>query len=361
MKRLLGVLVSFLVTVTLQAQQLKQLQFREEIYDFGKVEEEGGPAVHQFDFTNAGTRPIRILSVKASCGCTTPDWSKEPVAPGRAGFIQASFNPKGRPGYFNKSLTVMTDFDSNPIVLQIKGHVENDQSPDHEISDYPSAKGNLRLKVSSFNMGKVYLKDEFVRKEFPVMNAGTKPITVQRVTEPAYIQADMSPKTLKPGEAGKIFVNYNGRLKNQYGFQSDNVMLYTDDEDQPVKSFSVYATLEEFFPRLTQKELEEAPQIKIVDLSFDMGNVKQNTVGKYQVSFLNVGKSNLEVRAIQPNCTCITAKASKETLKPGDNATIDVSFNPQERLGTQQKAIMVYTNDPQNPVQRIIFTAYVED
>ncbi len=82
-----------------------------------------GPAIHEFTFINNSSRAIKILKVQASCGCTTPDWSKDPIAPGKSGFIQASFNPVGRPGYFNKSLTVTTDFDSNPIILQIKGQV----------------------------------------------------------------------------------------------------------------------------------------------------------------------------------------------------------------------------------------------
>src|SRR5258708_3869619 len=96
--------VAVAVTATLRAsgQQVDQLLFREKIYDFGNIEEAKGPADHEFIFTNNSGRPVKILSVHASCGCTTPGWSQSPVPQGKTGFVKASFDPKGRPGYFNK-------------------------------------------------------------------------------------------------------------------------------------------------------------------------------------------------------------------------------------------------------------------
>src|SRR5258706_8475681 len=107
------------------AQQVEPVLFPEMSFDFGEITEEGGPADHEFTFINRTGRKVKILSVQASCGCTTPGWTKEPVAPGANGFVKASFDPKGRPGYFSKSLTVTTDFDGNSILLQIKGQVVN--------------------------------------------------------------------------------------------------------------------------------------------------------------------------------------------------------------------------------------------
>src|SRR5688572_19238554 len=157
------------------AQVAKPLQFKEEIFDFGSIKEHGGPVMHEFTFLNNSSRHIKIVNVQASCGCTTPDWSKEPVAPGKTGFIQASFNPVGRPGYFNKQLTVTTDFDSNPILLQIKGQVAVEGAT--EGVQFQAANGNWKLKSGSFNMGKVFTKDEYTVRDFQVLNGGQKPIT----------------------------------------------------------------------------------------------------------------------------------------------------------------------------------------
>ena len=360
MRKLLPILW-IAVVATAQAQQLKPLQFREELHDFGSVQEEGGPVLHQFDFTNTGVRPIKILSVNTSCGCTTPDWTREPIPPGKTGFIQASFDPMGRPGYFSKSLTVTTDASKDQVILQIKGEVKPGASEAPEVLGFKSESGHWRLKTSIFNLGKVYIKDEFAAREFPVVNAGSKAVTVKEIRSPAYIRAEAIPKTLEPGAEGKLLVSYNGKMRGLYGFQSDQIEVQTDDESMPVKSFSVYATLEEYFPPLSQKELEKAPQLKVVEASFDLGRIKQENEALHQVTILNTGKTDLIIRSIQPNCTCINAKAAHTTIKPGDNTTLQIAFNPKSRKGTQQKALTIYSNDPQNSAQRVTFTAYVDE
>jgi len=98
----------------------KTLKFNEIEYDFGQIEE-GDIATHVFEFKNISKEKITISSVKASCGCTTPDWTKEPIKKKGNGSITASYNSAGRPGIFQKSLTVFTS--KGQIVLTIKGHV----------------------------------------------------------------------------------------------------------------------------------------------------------------------------------------------------------------------------------------------
>lgn len=341
------------------SQQAKQLQFKEETYDFGTIEEDKGQITHEFTFTNNSQRPVKILTVQASCGCTTPGWSKEPVAPGKSGYIQASYNPKGRPGFFNKSLTVTTDLEASPVILYIKGQVSTEDKPKE--SDFSVANGALRFKVSSFNMGKVHIKDEYVVRSFPVFNAGSKPVTFsENFVSPKYIKVDVEPKVLAAGEKGMVRISYNGMIKNQYGFQSDNVELHTDDEVNPMKSFSVYATLEDYFPPLTAEESAKAPQLKLQTSSLDFGRLKPASVVVREVQVTNGGKKELVLKALQGNCTCITASASKTSIKPGESSTIKITFDPQGRSGTQQKAVTFYSNDPRNPVQRFTFTAYVE-
>ncbi|HOX82632.1 MAG TPA: DUF1573 domain-containing protein [Chryseolinea sp.] len=358
MKFCLTALITLFFGLNVFAQQSKPIQFREETFDFGSIKEESGSVIHEFMFTNAGNRPVKILSVNPSCGCTTPSWSKEPVGVGKTGFIQASFNPKGRPGYFNKSLTVTTDMDANPIVLQIKGQVSSGgKTPD---IDLPYANGNLKLKSNSFNLGKVYIKDEPTVRDFPFLNNGTKAISIKNIVSPVYIKADVQPKTIEPGKTGNIKITYLGKVKNQYGFQNDNVEITTDDEITPVKSFSVYATLEDFFPELTSAELAKAPNLKIQSNTVDFGRIKGNTTAVREVQFVNTGKKELMIKALQGNCVCITAISGKKTLKAGEATTIQIAFNPMDRTGTQQKAVTVYSNDPQNPVQRIMLSAYVE-
>ena len=91
-------------------------------FDFGEIKEMGGKVSHKFVFTNNSKKSIQILTVKPSCGCTTPDWSKKEIKPGKDGFIVAEYNPRGRPGVFRKSLSVVTS-DNKRSVIFIKGKV----------------------------------------------------------------------------------------------------------------------------------------------------------------------------------------------------------------------------------------------
>jgi hypothetical protein len=343
------------------AQQLKQLHFREETHDFGVISENKGPVTHEFVFTNNSSRPVTILTVQPSCGCTTPGWSKDPVPPGQTGYISASFDPKGRPGSFTKTLQVTSDLEGGQVTLQIKGQVSGDETDKVDATGFTVANGNLKLKSRSFNVGKVYMKDEYAVKEFPVFNAGSKPLVFDtKATTPKHIRIDVQPSTLQPGAKGLVKISYNGKLKNQYGFQSDNIELSTNDELEPVKSFSVLATVEDFFPELSSEDLEKAPQLRLSAYSLDFGRTRGDNEIAKEVVLTNSGRKPLEIRSLQANCSCVKASAGKTNLKPGESTAIKVIFEPQERKGSHQKAVTIYSNDPRNPVQRFTFTAYIE-
>ena len=102
------------------------LTFEKTTHEFGDVKETGGPIAVDFKFKNSGDQPIIISNVQASCGCTTPDWTKTPVGPGQTGFIKAQYNPLGRPGQFNKSMTVTSNATEGTTVVFIKGNVVPD-------------------------------------------------------------------------------------------------------------------------------------------------------------------------------------------------------------------------------------------
>ena len=102
--------------------QKSEIVFETPEYNFGDIQENKGKVSYKFSFTNNGKESIRILTVKPSCGCTTPNWSKDEIKPGKKGFIIAEYNPKGRPGVFRKSLSVITN-DNRRSLIFIKGKV----------------------------------------------------------------------------------------------------------------------------------------------------------------------------------------------------------------------------------------------
>lgn len=92
-------------------------------YDFGTVKD-GEVVRHDYEFTNTGTEPLIIADAKASCGCTVPQWPKEPIQPGGNGKIRVEFDSKGKPGPQSKRVTITANTDPSPIFLTIKGNVE---------------------------------------------------------------------------------------------------------------------------------------------------------------------------------------------------------------------------------------------
>lgn len=104
-----------------QAEPTTTIKFKTETHDFGTLQE-GDPAEAEFSFTNTGKKPLIIQNVQPGCGCTTPFWSKDPVAPGKTGTIKAAYGTKGRVGTFNKNITVTSTAGTN--VIFIKGTVE---------------------------------------------------------------------------------------------------------------------------------------------------------------------------------------------------------------------------------------------
>ncbi len=99
-----------------------KLIFPEETYTFGEVPE--GPQVtHEFKFSNTGKEALVLSNVRASCGCTTPSWPKEPILPGKDAVILVTYNTQGRVGPFNKSITITSNADTPSKVIYIKGEV----------------------------------------------------------------------------------------------------------------------------------------------------------------------------------------------------------------------------------------------
>jgi hypothetical protein len=91
------------------------------IHDFGKIEK-GKPVTYTFKFTNTGQAPLILTEVHPSCGCTAADYSKEPVAVGKEGYIKVTFSAAS-PGIFTKSITVKANIEGGSTVLTIKGEV----------------------------------------------------------------------------------------------------------------------------------------------------------------------------------------------------------------------------------------------
>lgn len=101
-----------------------QFTFVEEEHDFGLLVD-GEKVSYSFVFTNTGDAPLIISNAKGSCGCTVPNWPKNPIAPGETGNIDVSFNSSGRKGIQNKAVTLTANTNPNRKVIKIKAEIQS--------------------------------------------------------------------------------------------------------------------------------------------------------------------------------------------------------------------------------------------
>jgi uncharacterized protein (DUF58 family) len=100
-----------------------KLEFEKEVHDYGTLKQ-GEPAVYEFKFTNTGNEPLVISNARGSCGCTVPDWPRQPIAPGKSAVIKVKYD-SNRLGPINKSVTIQSNAINEPNkVIRIKGNIE---------------------------------------------------------------------------------------------------------------------------------------------------------------------------------------------------------------------------------------------
>ncbi|MCF8236564.1 MAG: DUF1573 domain-containing protein [Saprospiraceae bacterium] len=99
-----------------------QMTFTTMEYDFGKVKS-GETVTHDYEFTNTGKENLIIANAKGSCGCTVPQWPKEPIAPGKTAVIKVVFDSKGKSGPQSKRVTITANTNPPQTFLEIKGEV----------------------------------------------------------------------------------------------------------------------------------------------------------------------------------------------------------------------------------------------
>lgn len=101
---------------------LPEIKFAEEVFDFGKITE-GEKVSHSFSFKNTGKKNLIISGASGSCGCTVPEWPKQPIKPGEEGHINVVFSSEGKSGMQEKTVTVVTNCEPATRVIRIKTEI----------------------------------------------------------------------------------------------------------------------------------------------------------------------------------------------------------------------------------------------
>jgi len=103
--------------------KLAKFEFEETSYDFGDINQ-GDVVDHTFKFTNVGEAPLVISNIRTTCGCTTPEYTKDPIAPGETGEILVQFNSRGKSGTQRKAITINANVEGGKEVITITSQVK---------------------------------------------------------------------------------------------------------------------------------------------------------------------------------------------------------------------------------------------
>lgn len=321
--------------------------FEKSTHDFGTIKELDGPVTVVFKFTNTGTKPLFIRHAAASCGCTTPEYTKDPVAPDSSGFIKVTYNPAGRPSSFTKTVTVTSNAIQPISKLTIKGVVE--AKPRTLNDEFPFQMDDLRLKHSHVSFTKIKSGDSKTVKIIMVNQNKEKPLTVSFDDVPEHITISPSEFDINPEQKQVVEFTYNASLKHDWGFVLNYIKIVMNGVSDSKNRLTVSGTIEEDFSTLSPQELANAPVLVVEAPNFDFGTLKSGESVSHAYSIKNNGKSDLIIRKLVSSCGCTAVLPSKKVIAPGETASINAVFNSRGKVGKQYKTVTLITNSPKNP------------
>ena len=360
MKKVLSILTLALCATMMMAQD-PVITFTKTEHDFGKINEADGRVTTVFEFKNEGMSALILSNVRASCGCTTPKWTREPVEPGQTGQITVTYNPNGRPGRFQKTITVTSNAKEPTSRLYIKGEVI--PKPAKPVNNYPVQMGELSLKSKSVNFGTLK-KGQKLQREIEYANHTDHEITVELATlgEANYLVAQTSLQVVKPQETGKFLFVFDSEACKLYGPVSTTALVVVNGKQINSEEYklSFKAEVEEDFSNLSTEQLQQAPIMKVED-AINLGTLASGKKTKAVLYVQNIGANPLYVRRVYNPNDMLTVIAPKGAIKSGKKAEIKIDFNaimdgapmPQ---GAYSRTITIYANDPKQSKKTVNVT-----
>lgn len=343
-----------LSTGSLLAQNAESaIVFDKTTHDFGTFEVKAGPQTYEFQFTNKGAAPIIINNVTASCGCTTPGWTKEPIPPGGRGFVKATYNPSGVMP-FDKSLSVYSTGSSSPVTLRIKGRVVAKALTVEE--QYPVVCGSLRLLSKDLSLARI-VQGNSKKDSLAVVNNGASDITLAFVNAPRHLTLEMTPAVLKAGEKGFIRCTFNtAAAKPQaWGIVKYPVGLSVNGAAPADTRLIVAATVEDDNSKVDYKQ---APVINVGSTVSNFNTVKQGVAVTAEFELANAGKTPLLIRqAYTENPRLkITAPAA---IQPGATAKLKAVLDTAGEEGDKFYSIILTTNAPSQTTATLVLVGTI--
>lgn len=363
-KQFVFIFAGFLFALFAGAQNNAKIMADELTYNFGNIAEADGPASHVFVVKNTGEGPLVITRITASCGCTQPEWTKEPIGAGKTGEVKVTYNPKGRPGPFYKTISIFSNGQKGSYSLAIKGNVT--PKPAGPVFTYPYSIGDLKLHTKTILYSTIR-PDETTGEKINILNDGKAPLTIHLGKVPHYLTVQAQPSVLKPGETGEITILMNAEAAKRKGRVSVElpVQIESGDKKETTGDIQIAANIIDNFSKLTAAEKAKAPVAQLSRTLLEFGQLPDKSsiiplIGgrvSENIEITNTGKSPLIIYSFTSDDERLDLSGGKKEIKPGATATFKVSIRPKEIKTKLEALINVVCNDPNGPVRLIKVTA----
>jgi len=305
------------------------------------------PKTVNFAFKNKGKKAFEIQKVIPSCGCTTVEWTKGSIEPGKTGLITAVYDAKML-GTFYKELAVYTTESQEPTYLSMEGRVVAELLDFAE--DFPVEMGSLRINANYIEFDNVNRGDLPVA-EFQVANLEREPYRPELMHLPAYLTAQSIPEVIAGGKTGRVRLTLDSKKLAMLGLNQTRIYVsrYPGDKVSEANEILVSAVLLPDFSMLTEEELARAPKIKFSTEDLDFGSLKGKSKKqlKQEVIVTNEGQEPLEIRSVQVFNQALSVSLGKRTIAPGASTKLEVSINEKFlKKAKNRPRVLLISNDP---------------
>lgn len=342
-----------------EQQESASIKFDTQNWNFGDVEESGGNVTHIFTFTNISQRPVVVLDVSASCGCTSPSFSRKPVMPGARGEISVVFDPINRPGKFSKGVSVRLSSNER-VSLNIEGNVIPRERSVDELYPFEVGAG-LRLD-SNFHAFSYLGRGDEAKATIVIYNTSDKDASIElRPTKSSGLLRVEAPQSIKAQALDKITLTYKVEEgSGRYGMLDDVFAVAVNGKESRTLISTHAIAVDKFLPIVDDMT---APSCELSKNFIKFGELKHGSrIEDSSVELVNDGEVELVVRAVEWKSSALTCSLKAgDKLKAGEKRKIRFAYDSSTSdYGVWVDRVSIITNDPERPMLTLRITAIVE-
>ena len=355
------------------------------VHDFGDIQTSQGPVSCTYTVRNISDKPLTILNVISSCGCTDVQWTKESIPAGGKGAISATFKNEDGPYPFDKTLTAYFSDVKQPVVLHLRGIAHDRQLPVGEL--YPIHYGSLGLRSAEIKAGNV-LQGQQKSGEVKIANVGKSPVRIAFKDVDAGLRVSVSPETIPAGGTatltytvttdrahwgkcwyyatptvdGKPYRAVEAVVKEKKPERGAEALVADPNPEIGAgrERIGVWVVIKEDFSALTREQRASGPNPMFTSSTFTFDAVKAGTKVEAVFEASNIGKGEFVIYKADSDSRRITV-TQLPSIKAGGKGTLKATLDTKGLPAGEALFILsLTTNSPLRPIVNLYITGYIK-